>query len=506
MKLLTAQQIKDWDAYTIKHKPIASIDLMEHAATLCFNQIVFLVDKKKITDNFKVFCGTGNNGGDGLVIAKLLAQNNFKVEVYVLDNPHKSEDFIANFIALETCGINITTIKQISILVEPNQPFSAIDALFGTGLNKPLEGVVAEVAEFINNYATNTISVDIPSGLPAEVYTTEEFKNKVIVKADYTLTFQAPKQSFLFADTYQFVGNFIVLDIGLLPSFLDTLEVNKLYLTTNFVKSILKPKSKFSHKGTNGHALVAGGSFGKMGAVILSAKAVLRSGCGLVTVFIPKVGYTILQTALPEAMVITDDELYVLRNFPNANNYSAIGVGIGLGTDNFTKTGLLNWFKTIHKPIVIDADAINICAVLLQENNDFKFPNNVILTPHPKEFDRLVGFCNNALERYQKQIALSKKHHIIVVLKGAHTCITLPNGKSYFNSSGNYLLATAGSGDVLTGIITSFLAQGYSIENAAILGVFLHGYCANILLNQNATIIASDITDVISKALYDIAF
>ncbi len=509
MKLLTAQQIKDWDAYTINHEPVKSIDLMERAA-VAFSKW-FSSFQEECRDNsrdevVKIFCGVGNNGGDGLAIARLLAEQKIHVEVFIVEySKIKSVDFKLNEKKLiDQKKVLITYISQNSELPIITKNCIVIDALFGTGLNKPIDEVALKVVQHINANSTCTIAVDIPSGLKSETFTIDELVENKIIHAHQTLTFQVPKQSFLHAETFPFVGEFHILDIGLKNDFLDSVSSNIFYTTQNYLPK-LNPRNKFSHKGNFGHAICIGGSFGKIGANVLMSKACLRSGAGLVTSFIPKVGYAILQTSFPECMVMTDDELYEIRNFPDTNNFDAIAVGPGIGMNDFTLKSFSKWLPTISKPCVIDADALNISAKLLQEHHDsFHFPKNTIITPHPKEFDRLAGISKNSFERLQKQIHFAQYHKIVVVLKGAHSSIATPDGKVYFNSTGNAAMATGGSGDVLTGVITSLLSQGYETIDAAILGVFLHGLAGDIAAKNKATIIASDIIEKLPESLFAI--
>jgi ADP-dependent NAD(P)H-hydrate dehydratase / NAD(P)H-hydrate epimerase len=506
MKLLTTQQIKDWDSYTINSEPIKSIDLMERAATAFVEKLNQVLPFGENLRGAKIFCGLGNNGGDGLAIARLLAEQNIHVEVFIIEySKNKSADFKLNEKKLiNQKKVLITSITDKSKLPIITKNCIVIDALFGTGLNKPLDGLALKVVQHINVHSTCTIAVDIPSGLKSEIFTVDELDENKIIHAHHTLTFQLPKQSFLHAETFPFVGDFHVLDIGLKKEFLDKLESDIFYTTQNDLPKI-KPRNKFSHKGNFGHAICIGGSYGKIGANILMSKACLRTGAGLVTSFIPKVGYTILQTSLPESMVITDDELFEIRNFPDTNDFDAIGIGPGMGTNEYTLKSFYKWLPTISKPCVIDADALNICAKLLQEHHDsFHFPINAVITPHPKEFDRLAGISKNSFERLQRQIHFAKYHQIIVVLKGAHTSIAIPDGKIHFNSTGNAAMATGGSGDVLTGVITSLLTQGYDAIDAAILGVFLHGLTGDIAAKNKATVIASDMIEKLPEAIFSI--
>lgn len=503
MKLLTAQQIRDWDQYTIEHTPISSVDLMERAASVCADKIRTFYERKQSFTSVAVFCGPGNNGGDGLVIARLLKESGIHVDVYLVGETQKrSADGVFQLSRLPQ------TIPKVSIQSEKDIPkllpsTLVVDALLGSGLNRVTDGIMALTIDTLNNADVCIVSVDIPSGLPAEVFEPDELKNHSIIQAHITYTFQLPKQSFLHPECYPYTGLFEILDIGLLPQFMDTVNAPFYWVTADTVQSFYKPRPVFGHKGTFGHTLIAGGSYGKLGAAILASKAALRVGSGLVTAFVPKVGFTILQTAIPEVMVQTDDELYELRNFPDPSVYAAIGVGPGMGTHEYTQKGFDLWLKRVHQPIVIDADGLNLCAMLMQKNPTFTFPANCILTPHPKEFDRLAGFSTNSFERRQKQLAFAAKHNVVVVLKGAYTTIALPGGELFFNSSGNVALATAGSGDVLTGILTGLLAQHYTPAQAAVLGVYLHGVCADMWVEQvNQTMIAGDIIQMIPKALH----
>ena len=505
MKLLTAAQIKQWDQYTITHKPITSLHLMEHAASLCASHIHNLwLNNPGVWNRVDVFCGTGNNGGDGLVIARLLHQQNIPVRVFVVATSNQVTNECTINIERLKSETSITTITLSSDHVLPDLSNDAliIDALLGIGLNKPVEGFMATVISHINHSKAKVVAIDVPSGFPADIHNLNWMNEGAIIHAWLTLTFQLPKITFLLADAYQFVGDFEVLYIGLMPGYLASIQTNFYYTRLLDIKLIYKPRLKFSHKGTYGHALLIAGSFGKIGAAVLSSKAALRAGCGLLTAFLPKVGYTIMQTAIPEVMVITDDELYEIRNFPDTNLYQAIGVGPGLGTHPLTQSAFIKWVQQVNQPIVIDADGINIIANYIQSGASFKFPPNCILTPHPKEFDRLAGVSMNAADRLAKQMQFAQKNRTVVVLKGAHTTIALPNGEVHANSSGNAMLATAGSGDVLTGIILSLLAQGYNLNGAAITAVFFHGACADYIKNQKqATLIASDISEVLPKLI-----
>ncbi len=349
---------------------------------------------------------------------------------------------------------------------------------------------------------TKIIAIDIPSGLMGEDNSENNLEN--IVKADYTLTFQFPKISFLFAENEPYVGEFEVLPIGLHPEGIAKTPSNFHLLEADDIQKLIPKRSRFSHKGTFGHALLIAGSYGKMGAAVLSSKACLRSGVGLLTTHIPRLGYTILQTAVPEAMTSVDQHDSMFTELPDLEPFSAIGAGPGLGTKSNSEKALLSLLENAKVPLVLDADALNI----LSKNKEWleKLPENSILTPHPGEFKRLAGEAANSYENIQKQIGFSEKYKVIVVLKGAFTSISTPDGKLYFNSTGNPGMATAGSGDVLTGIILSLLAQGIAPKNAAITGVHLHGLAGDLTAKEKSEIslIAGDIVEFLGKVILEI--
>jgi NAD(P)H-hydrate epimerase len=497
MKIPAVGQIKEADAYTIKHETIASIDLMERAAGKCYQWIV-LNYGRSVT--YKIFCGTGNNGGDGLAIARMMAEKNIKAETYVVRFSEKcSVDFNVNYQRLA----KLRKVKMSDI--NPDSDFPAIedndiiiDAIFGSGLSKPVtEGIAADVIKQINKSKARVLAIDIPSGLFVDDNSTNTGE---IVHAKQTLTFQFPKLSFLFAGNEPYVGKWQVLPIGLHRDFIREVKVNNFFVEAEDCHDILRPRSNFAHKGTYGHALLVCGSYGKMGAAVLSARSCIRSGAGLVTAYIPDCGYNIMQTAAPEIMCSMDSDNRVLTDNIDISTYIAIGVGPGIGTDEKTQKALKLLIQNSGNPMVFDADAINILA----ENKTWLsfVPKNSIFTPHPKEFERLAGKSVHENERQQLQMEFSKKYGVYVVLKGAYTCISTPAGDCYFNSTGNPGMATAGSGDVLTGIITGLLAQKYTSFEACVLGVYVHGLAGDIAAKQLGyeALTANDIISFLGKA------
>jgi hydroxyethylthiazole kinase-like uncharacterized protein yjeF len=487
MKILSSEQIRSADAYTIANEPVSSIHLMERAATACTKWI-----KENISHqtSIRIFCGPGNNGGDGLAIARLLLKSGYKCQVFIPRVSDKySSDFLENEKRLhESFPDSMNNLKSENDFPLTGPGDVIIDALFGTGLSKPVEGLNAKLIEYLNNSGAETISIDTPSGL----YIDQVTKSSSVIHAHHTLTFHSPKFSFLFPGNEKNVGDFHVLDIGLDKNFIESISSMNYFLTKEIVQSFLKQRSKFSHKGTFGHALIAAGSKGKMGAAVLAVKGALRSGVGLVSAVIPSSGIDIMQISCPEAMVVT-------RKI-DLENYSAVGVGPGIGTDEKAIAMLDKILKQSTKPLVLDADALNI--ILKNKKLLKKIPANSILTPHPKEFERLAGKTKNDFERHQLQLSLSKKYNVVVVLKGAYTCIITPEGKSFFNSTGNPGMAKGGSGDVLTGMIISLLAQGYTAEEAALLGVYLHGLAGDIAAEKKGMdgMVAGDLVEAIQEA------
>lgn len=497
MKILSAEQMREADTFTIQHEPVASIDLMERAAKTCS---YWLRKNEKQNHHFKIFCGVGNNGADGLALANMLMDS----EIVMINYSHKrSANFLLNLQRSKKNEIPIQEINTVTDLETiKDKKTIIIDCIFGTGLKKPAEGLVADAINFINNSGCEIISIDVPSGLPCDDLPNEK---AAIVKANHTLTFQCPKFSFMFPSAGKYCGNIHVLDIGLDKKFVQEIPSKNYFITKDDIKNIYSPREKFSHKGTYGHALIVAGSYGRAGASVLSAKACLRAGAGLVTVHVPKCNYQIVQTALPEAMADIDGGENIINSIINTENYNAIGVGPGIGTDEGTQNIFKVLIQNTHVPLVIDADAINSLA----ENKTWLpfLPAGSILTPHPKEFERLCGKTSDEMERYQLQKNFSVKHNVYVVLKGAHTCISTPEGEMHFNSTGNAGMATAGSGDVLTGIITALLAQGYNSFESCVMGVYLHGLAGDVAADKftQEAMIASDIIECLTDGFKQIS-
>ncbi len=493
MNILSATQIREADAFTIKNEPISSVDLMERAATKCFS---WLEKKYHKDDSFVIFCGVGNNGGDGLVIARLLKKAGYQVDVFVVEF---SKKYSADF------QVNLDRLKELALvpvfLTEANHSFSikeksiVIDAIFGSGLARPVVGFIAQIISQINN--NEIVAIDIPSGLYGDDNRANDGEK---VKAKYTLTFQVPKLATMFPSNFDYVGEWMVLDIGLNNEFIAQQDTKYYALSDEDASLMLQKRPKYAHKGSYGHALLVAGSKGKMGAAVLASRACLKTGVGLLTTHVPKIGLPILQTVVPEAMGSESEGEEFITDLPKLSKYNVIGVGPGIGLEKQTQNILKLLIQNAKTPLVLDADALNI----LSENKTWLsfLPSDSILTPHPKEFERLVGKWTSDEERLELQQNFSLKHNVYLVLKGANTSITTPLGNTFFNTTGNPGMATGGSGDVLTGIITSLLAQGYHPQEAAVLGVYLHGLAGDVAKENNTeyAMIASDIIESLPLA------
>ena len=496
MKLLSAEEIRLWDQYTIQNEPINSIDLMERAARQCVDWL----EKNNYTHQpIHIFCGKGNNGGDGLAIARMLTERKIPVSVHILEFGHKgTDDFQTNLEKLHRHpATSIWFIQTKENFPQLDAGNLVIDALLGSGLTRGLEGVTAELVTHINDSPCEVISIDLPSGL----FTDRSSGNQVVVEAEHTLSFQNYKLSFLMAENGSHIGEVHILDIGLHPGYLSSISSKYNLIDDEMIRTLYKPRNRFSHKGNFGHAFIIAGGYGKMGAALLAGRACLRSGTGLLTIHIPKCGYDIIQTALPEAMVMTDfNSSFITKVEDDPSKYDAIGIGPGIGTASETRMMLRAVFDQFNKPLVLDADALNIMAG--QKDLFRHLPSGSVLTPHPKEFERLFGKTNNDFERMDLALAKAKELNCVILLKGHHSLVATPGGSAFFNSTGNAGMATGGSGDVLTGIITGLLAQRYSSVDAAILGAYIHGLSGDIAASQlsEEAMIAGDIIDHIPAA------
>lgn len=446
---------------------------MERAATQLFEWMHSRLRGTQVT--IKLFCGIGNNGGDGLVLARKLHEQGYSIKVFVVNYSDKrSEDFLLNLERLKDGKVWPDFINKDSDLPKISTNDIIVDAIFGIGLNRAPDDWVGILIGHINASNAFTLSVDVPSGLPVD---SNLWNPSYVVQSSYVLSFQLPKLVFFLPETGVYANQWELLDIGLDQEFIANSETDYELIGRPEVLPMYRPRLKFSHKGTYGHAVIVGGSYGKIGAVQLASNACLSVGSGLVTAFVPKCGYHSLQTAVPEVMVLTGSRDKTISRIEIPFAPTAVGIGVGIGKDDDTVGAFSSFLKDASSPMVIDADALNI----LSENQELleDVPEMSILTPHPKELERLIGTWTSDFEKLDKTKAFAYQYNLVVVIKGAHT-ITIYNGKGYVNTTGNPGMSTAGSGDVLTGMITGLLAQGYPPVEAAIFGVYLHGLAGDL--------------------------
>ena len=494
MKILSADQIKELDAYTIQNEPVSSIELMERAAKAATRQIT---NDFTTEERIHIFCGPGNNGGDGLAMGRLLNEAGYTVHIYKVEvSKNKSEDFEANLKRLKNKGLSakqITSPDELPILNDG----IIIDALFGSGLTRQADGIAAACIKHLNESKGVKIAIDIPSGL----FTEDNDRNTgAIFEAEYTLTFQLPKLAFFFAENSPYTGEVRILPIGLSEEFIDNAATDYVLADRDYVRNLRKPRHPFSHKGTYGHSCIVAGSLGQIGAAVLAGKSCLKSGSGLVTMRVPKCGYEITQTLIPEAMCIPDDSEEYLKGDMDYGKFTAVGIGPGIGTANETRFMLEELIRTEDIPVVLDADALNIMVEF--DYIKRKLTKGSILTPHPGEFKRLFG-DHPPIKRLEIIKEFTSATGCYLVYKDHYTFTVTPEGNVFFNNTGNPGMATGGSGDVLTGLITGLYAQGYSAQDACVLGVYLHGTAGDIAVDEKYSaeaLCASDLIDFINKA------
>lgn len=499
MKIYSADQIYEAITTTIEKNKITSNELMEFAGTQIFNWFHTRMQGAQVP--IHIYCGIGNNGGCGLVLGRQLLHHGYNVHTYVVNfSDKRTKDFLINYDRIKEFKIWPRLLSSGEEFPEMKKEDIIVDAIFGIGLNRETSDWVKDLIKYINASETFTVSLDVPSGLYPN-HAPEDIE--AVIESNYTLTFQAPKLSFFLPETGIYMQQWEAIDAGLDSEYLQSVEAEVELIDTLEILPLYVPREKYAHKGTYGHSLIVGGSYGKIGAVTLASSACLRVGTGLITAYIPECGYTILQTSLPEAMVICDENERNITKIEYDIEPKAIGIGIGLGTDAATVKALKAFLKTNKTPLVIDADALNILAT--NKTVLKSIPKGSILTPHPKELERLIGEWTDDFDKLEKTKAFSKKYDVVVIIKGAHT-ITCYADKLYINNTGNPGMATAGSGDVLTGMLTGLISQGYDSVTAAILGVYLHGKAGDIALPSFGyqALTAGDIVEHIGDAYLDL--
>lgn len=502
MRIPSAAEHRAIDAATMAADKITSQALMERAAT-AFTRALVTVPRVMIAgknSQIVIVCGTGNNGGDGLVTARLLHKMGLKVRVIQAMIGTRSGDNAANLKRLKSLHLPIEeVIENASFPIIPTGSV-LIDALFGTGLSRPVSGYWAELINYLNSVEATRYALDLPSGLPADGPPTG-----AVVQADRTLSLGYPKLALLSPYNTRYLGEWALIDFSLNHAFVTNELTSKHYLSTDIeVKQLLKIRHRNDHKGTFGHALLVAGSYGSVGAAVISARSIMRAGAGKLTCHLPGCGYQIMQTAFPEAMCRADKAERCITKVQAPTEYAVVGVGPGLGQDPRTAKMLKKLLHQCERPLVIDADALN----LLAENPDWwpLVPKGSILTPHPKEFERLFGKQEDDFARWRVQSRVAKQRGIVLVLKTGYTSIATPNGDLYFNNTGNPGMGTAGTGDALTGILTGLMARGYDSVDAARLGVWLHGLAGDLAVKKTGleSMVASDLVDHLGEAFLEI--
>ena len=497
MKIFNSAQTRELDKYTIEHEPIRSADLMERAARALVRTIAQRWDRDVPV---VVFAGPGNNGGDALAVSRLLQEKGYAVMTYLFNITGSLSADCAEMRKRLTDRKNhqMTEVTQEFDPPHLDEATLVVDGLFGSGLNKPLAGGFASLVKYINASGAQVVSIDLPSGLMSEDNTYNVRAN--IIRARLTLTFQQLKLSFLFAENQLFTGEVEVLDIGLSPDAIDKMDAQWTITEADEISAMLRPRDPFAHKGTMGHALIVSGSYGMAGAAVLATRACMRAGAGKVTVHTPKRNAAILQSLAPEAVLHLDREETIFSEPVPTDDFQALAIGPGLGTTEQTAIAMIAQLRRAQCPAVADADALNILAAKhawMQQ-----LPKGIILTPHAKELDRMEGLCVDSYERLTKARRLAERLQGYVVLKGRYTAICMPDGHVAFNPTGNAGMATAGSGDVLTGIICGLLARGYQQREACVLGTYLHGLAGDLAARDlgQESLIASDLIQYLPKA------
>jgi NAD(P)H-hydrate epimerase len=502
MKLATREIVREIDRVTIEEYGIPGIILMENAGRAVARVVLQEFPQAK---RVAIFAGGGNNGGDGFVVARHLMGEGLDVTTYLATDPRKYKgDALTNLEALRRIGGKLVELKGDFSVYEKAD--AIIDALFGTGLDREVEGFYREVIEFINSQPVPRVAVDLPSGLNADT----GFPLGVSVRASVTVTFVLPKLGLAIYPGIDYAGRVYVVDITT-PKFLEDGIPFEL-ITYDTVRGILKPRHPNTHKGSFGHLLVVSGSPGKTGAATLVGLGALRVGTGLVTVGIPRSLNPIMEEKLTEAMTeplpetgsgcLGRESVEAVLNIMSSRK-TALAIGPGISTTEDTAEFLYEILRRATIPIVVDADGITLIARNLGVLREVKVP--LILTPHPGEMSRLVGKTSEEIQRDRIGVArdFSSMYNVYTVLKGARTVVSTPEGGVFINPTGNPGMASGGMGDVLSGVIGGFLAQGYSPQDACVLGVFSHGLAGDLAAKKRgeAGIVAGDVAHLMPKAL-----
>ena len=486
MKIGNSELIRSIDNYCINDLGIPSIVLMENAAL----KVIKNIDFKKFK-SFTIVCGTGNNGGDGLAVARQLFSMNMKIDVFIVGNHSMSKDCFANYNILKNIGIDIKHIITSEDMINLREALlendMAIDAIFGVGLTRKIEGIYEEVIKSINKSNSYIMAIDIPSGMKCDSFGILGTS----IEANKTISFEVYKKGFLDYEGEKYTGTIIVEKIGV-PEYVVNKFHHKEYLTEiGDVKNIIKKRNKCAHKGDFGRITIMAGSENFTGAAYISTEAAVRSGAGLVTLCTKKSILDILKSKLVEAMSMSYEDIAFEGVISNSDS---IAIGPGMGNNELTLKCVKNILSKNGCPVVLDADALNVLKGNLELLKNSK--RKIIITPHMGEMSRLTGVDVESLIENRIGIAVNfaKEYKVIVLLKGYNTIITDGN-EVYVNSTGNSKMASGGMGDALTGIVASFIGQGYEPLEATIISAYIHGYCGDILSKDMFCVNASHVIE-----------
>lgn len=502
MKIFNTENIRKIDRVTIEEEGVSSQELIRRVAEGVVSEIV---GRWSPSTPVVIFAGSGNNGADALVVGRLLLEAGFYPRILLFNfkgNSLSRDCRQAKHELLSTGYQGLVEIIDRADIPPITPDHLVIDGLFGSGLRDPLEGGFKMLARVISESGASVISIDVPSGMFGDW--NARVIGRDVVHATLTLAVQFPRLAFFLSDNADLVGRWKVLDIGLSNRAIMETHTKYFYVERDEVREVLRKRKPFSSKADYGHALLFAGCYGMTGAAVLAARGALRSGVGKLTVHSARAAYPVLQSQVPEALFSPDRQEYVISDMSSRFKCTAIGVGPGIGTNDATRGEFETLIKSYKRPMVIDADALNALAQN-QALLDHIAPGS-ILTPHAGEFDRIFGDQTSAEARLLKAIEVSHRYKIMIVLKGHYTATVRPDGKVFFNSSGTPAMATAGSGDVLTGIITSLLAQGYKPEAASVAGVYIHGRAGEIAAETEGDYgtTALDIAQAVGKAIKSI--
>jgi NAD(P)H-hydrate epimerase len=505
MKIFTTEQIREIDRKTIENEGIQSLQLIERVAEGVTCEVI---SRLRANMRIAIFAGPGNNGADALAVARMLCEQGYKPEVFLFniggerlsDDCQKCKEKL-----LEAApDVDFTEVTKQFNRPHLSAQYIVVDGLFGIGLREPLNGGFRELVKYIQDSGAVVVAIDVPSGLFGDWNPNAVHRN--MMHAHVTLSVQFPHLAFFMPENAEIVGEWKVMDIGLSANEIRRAAAPFYMIERQDVRRFLRPRPDFCSKADFGSTLLVAGSYGMMGAAILAARGALRAGAGKVTVYAPRCGYDAVQTAVPEAMFTAANSDISISDIKLRNDYSSIAIGPGIGTSDATINALETFLKSQKTPVLVDADALNCIA--RRQSLLHLLPVLSVITPHAGEFDRIFGPQPSAEARLIKAIEMARYHNILIVLKGHYTTIIRPDGKLYFNSSGNAAMATPGSGDVLTGVIAALMAQGYRPEVAALAGVYIHGVAGDMAAEAEGSygVTAGDIAANIGRAIKHIAF